>query len=235
MVRRIDHKKMGKSNKGWLNSIFHFSFAEYYNPENLNFGVLRVINDDLVESGTGFGTHPHQNMEIVSYVIDGELTHEDSMKNKNTLKRGEVQYMSAGTGVYHSELNQGNDTLRFLQIWIMPDKAGYEPNYGDYRFAWKDRKNEWLQIVAGSKGDAPINIHQDANIYVVELDKDREIEFKVESGRQAYLVQIEGYSVINNQVMNPKDGLEAIEQDIQIKASEQSHILVIEMKRKVQK
>lgn len=235
MVRRIDHNKMGKSNKGWLNSIFHFSFAEYYNPQNLSFGVLRVINDDLVEAGRGFGTHPHQNMEIVSYVVEGELTHEDSMGNAHTLKRGEVQYMSAGTGVYHSELNQANYTSRFIQIWIMPDKAGYEPNYGDYRFAWNDRRNEWLQIVTGSKGDAPIKIHQDANLYVVELDKDREIKFRVESGRQAYLVQIEGCSVINDVAMNPKDGLEAIEEDIQIKASEKSHILVVEMKSKVQK
>lgn len=235
MVRRIDHNKMGKSNKAWLNSIFHFSFAEYYNPQNLSFGVLRVINDDLVEAGRGFGTHPHQNMEIVSYVVEGELTHEDSMGNAHTLKRGEVQYMSAGTGVYHSELNQANYTSRFIQIWIMPDKAGYEPNYGDYRFAWNDRRNEWLQIVTGSKGDAPIKIHQDANLYVVELDKDREIKFRVESGRQAYLVQIEGCSVINDVAMNPKDGLEAIEEDIQIKASEKSHILVVEMKSKVQK
>jgi len=174
-------------------------------------------------------------MEIISYVVDGELTHQDSMKNKNTLKRGEVQYMSAGTGVYHSEYNQGNQTLRFLQIWIMPDKAGYTPNYGDYKFAWEERKNQWLQIVTGSKGKAPIQIHQDANIYVVELDKDNEISFQVDAGRQAYLVQIEGSSMINQESMNPKDGLEAIEEDLKIKAAEKSHILVIEMKSKVQK
>lgn len=235
MIKRIDQKTMGKSNKGWLNSIFHFSFAEYYNPKNLSFGVLRVINDDLVEVEEGFGTHPHQNMEIISYVVEGELTHQDSMKNKNTLRRGEVQYMSAGTGVYHSEYNQGNQTLRFLQIWIMPDKAGYTPDYGDYKFIWEDRKNQWLQIVTGSKGKAPIRIHQDANIYVVELDKDKEISFQVDAGRQAYLVQIEGSSMINQESMNPKDGLEAIEEDLQIKAVEKSHILVIEMKSKVQK
>lgn len=233
MIKRIDHKRMGKSNKGWLNSIFHFSFAEYYNPKNLSFGVLRVINDDLVEVGEGFGTHPHQNMEIISYVVEGELTHQDSMKNKNTLKRGEVQYMSAGTGVYHSEYNQGNQTLRFLQIWIMPDKTGYTPNYGDYKFAWEDRKNKWLQIVKGSKGDAPIQIHQDANIYVVELEKDKEISFQVDARRQAYLVQIEGNSIMNQEAMNAKDGLEAIEEDIEIKACEKSHILVIEMKSKI--
>ncbi|WP_099466805.1 pirin family protein [Konateibacter massiliensis] len=231
MVRRIDHNKMGKSKKGWLNSIFHFSFAEYYNPDNIHFGTLRVINDDLVEAGTGFETHPHQNMEIVSYVVDGELTHGDSMGNKNTLKRGEVQYMSAGTGVYHSEFNLGDKTARFLQIWIMPDKAGHTPNYGDYKFAWEDRESRWLQIVAGSKGEAPIKIHQDANLYVTELKPNEEIDFEVGFGRQAYLVQIEGSSIINDEEMSSKDGLEAAEESLHIKALEKSHILVIEMKK----
>src|SRR5690554_6732108 len=105
MLRKIDNTKMGRSNLGWLQSIFHFSFAEYYNPNNINFGVLRVINDDIIAPNTGFDMHPHRDMEIISYVIDGELTHEDSMGNKGALTRGQVQYMSAGTGVYHSEHN----------------------------------------------------------------------------------------------------------------------------------
>lgn len=116
MLRKIESQNMGSSNLGWLRSKFHFSFAEYYNPNNINFGVLRVINDDLVLSNTGFDTHPHRDMEIISYVVNGELTHGDSMGNKNTITRGHVQYMSAGTGVYHSEHNLGEDTLRFLQI-----------------------------------------------------------------------------------------------------------------------
>jgi len=134
VLRKIDNTKMGSSDLGWLKSKFHFSFAEYYNPSNVNFGVLRVINDDLVKPGTGFDTHPHRDMEIISYIVDGELTHGDSMGNKRTLSRGHVQYMSAGTGVFHSEHNFGEETLRFLQIWIYPDKNGYEPNYGDYKF-----------------------------------------------------------------------------------------------------
>ncbi len=232
MVRRIDHKKMGKSNLGWLNSIFHFSFAEYYNPLNINFGALRVINDDLIDTGTGFEMHPHQDMEIVSYVINGELTHGDSLGNTNTLSRGEVQYMSAGTGIFHSEFNRGNETLRLLQIWILPDQTGYKPNYGDYRFKREDRKNKWLQIVSGSKGDAPIRIHQDANLYAIELEKEQEIIFEVGKGRQAYLVQIEGSSKVNNESINMRDGLEAVEENLKIKASEDSHILVIEMENK---
>lgn len=231
MLRKIDNTKMGSSDLGWLKSKFHFSFAEYYNPSNLNFGALRVINDDLVKPGTGFDTHPHRDMEIISYVIDGELTHGDSMGNKRTLSRGHVQYMSAGTGVFHSEHNFGEETLRFLQIWIIPDKYGYEPNYGDYEFKWNDRKNKWLNIVSSKEGNAPIKINQDSNIFVIELDKNKEIEFKVGERRQAYLVQIEGISDINNIILNMRDGLEIIEEDIIIKAIETSHILVIEMNK----
>lgn len=231
MLRKIDNTKMGSSDLGWLKSKFHFSFAEYYNPSNINFGVLRVINDDLVKPGTGFDTHPHRDMEIISYVIDGELTHGDSMGNRRTLSRGHIQYMSAGRGVFHSEHNLGEETLRFLQIWIFPDKNGYEPNYGDYKFELKDRKNKWLNIVSSKEGNAPIKINQDANIFVLELDKDKEIEFKVGEGRQAYLVQIEGRADINNIILNKRDGLEIIEEDIKIKAIETSHFLVIEMKK----
>ncbi|GAA0725262.1 pirin family protein [Clostridium malenominatum] len=231
MLRKIESKNMGSSNLGWLRSKFHFSFAEYYNPDNINFGVLRVINDDLIQSNTGFDTHPHRDMEIVSYVIDGELTHGDSMGNKNTITRGHVQYMSAGTGVYHSEHNLGEDTARLLQIWIYPDKKGYEPNYGDYRFNWKDRENKWLHMVSSKDGDAPIKINQDVNIYSLELRKGEEISFPVKEGRQAYLVQIEGNSLINEIELNERDGMEIVEEDILIKGKETSHILILEMSK----
>ncbi|WP_460293081.1 pirin family protein [Clostridium tertium] len=233
MLRKLDHRKMGKSNLGWLKSIFHFSFAEYFNIDNMNFGVLRVINDDLIEGNTGFDLHPHKDMEIVSYVVEGELTHGDTMGNRNTISRGHVQYMSAGTGVYHSEHNLGDSTARLLQIWVIPDKKGYKPAYGDYRFNWDDRKNKWLNIVSSKDGDAAIKINQDANFYVVELDEGKEIDFQVGSNRQAYLVQIEGNSTINNLELNERDALEIIEEDILIKADKKSHILVIEMKKQL--
>ncbi|WP_099345705.1 pirin family protein [Clostridium tertium] len=233
MLRKLDHRNMGKSNLGWLKSIFHFSFVEYFNIDNMNFGVLRVINDDLIEGNTGFDLHPHKDMEIVSYVVDGELTHGDTMGNKNTISRGHVQYMSAGTGVYHSEHNLGDSTARLLQIWVIPDKKGYKPAYGDYRFNWDDRKNKWLNIVSSKDGDAAIKINQDANFYVVELDEGKEIDFQVGSNRQAYLVQIEGNSTINNLELNERDALEIIEEDILIKADKKSHILVIEMKKQL--
>lgn len=231
MIRKIESKNMGSSNLGWLKSKFHFSFAEYYNPDNLNFGILRVINDDLIKPHTGFDMHPHRDMEIISYVVDGELTHGDSMGNKNTLTRGEVQYMSAGTGVFHSEHNLGDKTLRLLQIWILPDKKGYEPNYGDYKFNFQDRKNKWLHMVSSKAGAAPIKINADINIYSLQLDKDNEISFPVKEGRQAYLVQIEGDSLINNVSLNIRDAMEVIEENILIKSIETSQIIILEMNK----
>lgn len=231
MLKKIDNNNLGTSNLGWLKSRFHFSFAEYYNPNNIQFGVLRVINDDLVQPNTGFDTHPHRDMEIISYVVNGELTHGDSMGNKNTVTRGHVQYMSAGTGVFHSEFNLGEDVLRFLQIWIFPDQRGHKPNYGDFRFNWEDRKNNWLHMVSGQDGNAPIKINQDANIYSVELEKEQKISFPVKEDRQAYLVQIEGTSTINKIQMSTRDGMEIVEEDITIEAIETSHILIIEMKK----
>lgn len=222
---------MGNSNLGWLRSKFHFSFAEYYNPYNIRFGTLRVINDDLIEPDTGFDTHPHKDMEIITYVINGKLTHEDSMGNENTITRGHIQYMSAGTGVYHSEFNFGEDILRLLQIWILPDKSGYKPDYGDYRFNWNDRENKWLHMVSSKNGDAPVRINQDTNIYSLELEKEKEINFSVNEGRQAYLVQIEGSSIVNGVELNTQDGLEIVEEDILIQGKETSHILILEMKK----
>lgn len=231
MIKKIENKNMGRSNLGWLQSIFHFSFAEYYNPKNMNFGSLRVVNDDLVKSNTGFPTHPHKDMEIISYVVKGDLTHGDSMGNENTLTRGQVQYMSAGTGVYHSEYNLGDNTLRFLQIWILPDNTGYKPNYGDYRFTWEERKNKWLHMVSSKSGNAPIKINQDFNIYSIELDSNEEIDFPVNKGRQVYILQVEGSSSINEILLNERDAAEIIEENIYIKAKNTSHILVLEMKK----
>ncbi|WP_026566583.1 pirin family protein [Bacillus sp. UNC41MFS5] len=231
MLRKINSRDMGSSNLGWLRSKFHFSFADYYNPDNIQFGVLRVINDDLINPQTGFGTHPHRNMEIISYVVNGELTHGDSMGNQNTITRGQVQYMSAGTGVLHSEYNLGEHTSRFLQIWILPDKIGHTPAYGDFRFNWDDRKKNWLHMVSGIDGDAQIKINQDANIYSLELQQGKEISFPVKEDRQAYLVQIEGTSIINGIELSDRDGMEIVEEDITIKAEKTSHILLIEMKK----
>ncbi|MGG2017685.1 pirin family protein [Bacillus sp. S10(2024)] len=231
MFNKVDHKQMGRANHVWLNTHFHFSFADYYNPSNMRFGALRVINDDLVAAQTGFEMHPHRDMEIISYVVDGALTHQDSMGNRGTIERGHVQYMSAGTGVFHSEHNLGDETLRLLQIWILPDRAGHTPNYGEFKFDWNKRENTWFHMVSPIDGGAPIEIHQDANLYSLALEKGKEITFSVGEGRQAYLVQIEGSGVVNGETLVMRDAAEAIEEDIRIQALETAHYLVIEMKK----
>jgi redox-sensitive bicupin YhaK (pirin superfamily) len=238
MIKYVDHKKMGKADHGWLNSHFHFSFAEYFNPQNMQFGVLRVLNDDMVQCGEGFDTPPHQDMEIISYVVQGELTHKDSMGNKHTLTRGQVQYMSAGTGVFHSEFNLGKDLLRFLQIWILPDKKGYEPNYGEFRFSIEDRQDKWLPLVScveNKTSSAPVRIHQDINAYAAIISKGKSLSFEIAENRQAYLVLIEGGAKItgakNGQSTDlvTRDAAEITGENIIVNAEEESHILIIEM------
>ncbi len=232
MLRYIDHTKMGRSRLGWLDSHFHFSFAEYHNPKNINFGVLRVFNDDVIQPQTGFDTHPHRDMEIITYVVSGELSHKDSMGNAQTLTRGQAQYMSAGTGVFHSEHNwHESDELRLMQIWILPDKRGYEPNYGDYRFALEDRFGKWLPIATSyenSENAAPIKIHQDINMYATILSAGESIDMKV-GERQCYLVCLEGEADIGDIHMNARDALEIVREDIKITSGGGCHLLAIEM------
>lgn len=229
----------------WLESRFHFSFAEYYNPENAEFGVLRVLNDDLVKPKAGFGTHSHRDMEIFTYVVNGSLTHKDSIGTSETLGRGAVQYMSAGTGIRHSEMNNNDELLRFLQIWIKPERHGLKPNYGSRIFKKEDRHNTIQHVVTdfnryeGEKdlGEGVIPIHQDCNIYVSEADAGVDQQFVLSKGRQAYLVCIEGKLSISDLVnLNIRDAVE-----IQAKASEDlplqlkadkdagAHFLLIEM------
>ena len=231
MLKKLPKENMGTSNLGWLESRFHFSFAEYINPNNMNFGVLRVLNDDIVHPESGFDTHPHANMEIISYVVNGEITHKDSMGNSETLKRGEVQYLSAGDGIYHSEHNVNkSDDLRLLQIWIIPPKSGLPRLYGSKRYEEKDRINKFLNIVSSTNGTADIKIYQDINIYVSELEVDKSLEFEIKENRQVYFVQIEGSSNINEITLNAGDAMEIVNiEKIEIKALENSHFLFIEM------
>ncbi|GBG81087.1 hypothetical protein CBR_g31644 [Chara braunii] len=229
----------------WLESRFHFSFAEYYNPSNQEFGVLRVLNDDLVKPNSGFTTHPHRDMEIFTYILDGLLTHKDSMGSSETLGRGAVQYMSAGTGVRHSEMNHGDEMLRFLQIWIRPNRKGIPPNYGSRSFRKDDRHNKLHHVVTsygrvGSQkdtGSGVIPIHQDANIFVSECDPGVQIQFPLEAQRQAYMVCMEGSLKVNDQLkMEARDAIEVRGHDhekfnLEVKAGEGpgAHFMVIEM------
>ena len=191
VLNKLPKENMYSSNLGWLESRFHFSFANYHNNDNMSFGVLRVLNDDIIHPLGGFPTHPHKNMEIISYIVEGEITHEDSMGNAETLRRGEVQYMSAGTGVRHSEYNiSKTKDLRLLQMWIMPPKNDTKPLYGSHRYQIEERKNKLLNIVSSQKGDAKVKIHQDVNIYASELEVSTSLEYAITEGRKLYFVQI---------------------------------------------
>eukprot|EP00924_Labyrinthula_sp_SR-Ha-C_P002751 snap_masked-scaffold_13-processed-gene-6.26-mRNA-1 protein AED:0.01 eAED:0.01 QI:0/-1/0/1/-1/1/1/0/271 len=182
------------NNDNWLKSRFHFSFAEYNDWDNSNFGVLRVMNDDLVQPSRGFGTHPHQDMEIMTYIVNGDLTHQDSTGNKETLGRGSVQFMTAGTGVYHSERNDNPTTpLRFIQMWVVPRQRGLEVNYGSYKGELQKRSSKIQHLASDVKSEAntPIKVNQDVNLHVSELKEGEAVSFKIAKGRQAYFLMVE--------------------------------------------
>ncbi|GHU95680.1 hypothetical protein FACS1894208_08920 [Clostridia bacterium] len=223
----------GSDHRGWLDSHFHIPFAEYFNDDHIHCGVLSVLNDDLIEPGAGFDTHQHEETEIITYVVDGELTHSVGAKSKRILTRGHVQYMSAGTGVYHSEHNWGKDPLRLLQVWIFPDKTYYEPNYGDHRFAWDERKDKWMLIASGDiSSGAPIKIHADVNIFAAEITTGGTLAFPVGGGRQAYLLLIEGTARVAGHTLYAGDAAEIIEEDVMVAAAKcDAHVLVLEMKK----
>jgi len=230
MLKLLKKENMGSSNLGWLESRFHFSFAEYRNPENINFGVLRVLNDDIIHPQSGFGTHPHHDMEIISYVVKGKITHKDSMGNEESLSRGEVQYLSAGTGIQHSEYNNTDEDLRLLQIWIIPPKKGMDTLYGSHRYKEQQRKNKLLQIVSPQDGDAIVKIYQDANIYVSELDAQMSLEYEIKENRQVYFVLIEGTLSLNGVMMDYGDAIEIRDEKlITMQALKNSHFLFIEI------
>ena len=227
MTEIIKNESLYIADHGWLKSRFHFSFAEYYAPDRMQFGPLRVVNDDIVKPQTGFPTHPHRDMEIISYVINGQLTHEDTLGNRNTVGRGQVQYMSAGTGIAHSEFNFGTDDLRFLQIWIIPDRMGQKPRYGDFEFTWEDRINNFLHLVSPSHGSAPVKIYQDVNFYATLLNEKK--TFNVSEARQVYCVLIEGRANINGQQLFMRDAIKVKGMGLEITPEADSHFLIIEM------
>ena len=229
MFRHIPFHSLFTAEHGWLVSRFHFSFAEYRNMDNIQFGALRVMNDDLVQPHTGFGTHPHKDMEIISYVLNGELTHADSMGNKESLGRGSIQYLSAGTGITHSEMNDGDDVVHLIQTWIIPHAKNLEPQYGSKSFKVEERRNQWLHLVGPIDSNAHINIYQDASMYVCELDATQKIVFEVGSTRQLYVKLMEGSADINGTLFESGDAAEVIGEDIIVTGINKAHILLVEM------
>lgn len=199
------------TNENWLKSRFHFNFAEYRNPANPSFGVLKVMNDDLVQPHRGFGEHPHRDMEIITYIVEGSLTHEDSMGTKESLGRGSIQFMTAGKGVRHSEFNHGDKPLRFIQTWINPSNYGLPPNYGSCTGNKEERHNKLQHLVSNvdNKGvETPVQISQDVDTYASELDLGQKVVHELPKGRQAYLVCLEGKVKVNGQELARHDACE---------------------------
>src|SRR4051812_15995699 len=203
MAQSIIHKAgtRGEANHGWLKSAHTFSFANYYNPERIQFGALRVLNDDQVDGGMGFGDHPHDNMEIISIALEGSLQHEDSMGNVTVIEPGEIQVMSAGTGIYHKEFNKEADKpVKFLQIWIFPNKRNVKPRYDQKRFDLESHKNELIQILSPNEADAGVWVYQNAWFHLGKFDQDTEINHSLHlQGNGIYVFVLKGDVVIEGQ------------------------------------
>lgn len=200
----------GHAQHGWLESYHTFSFADYRNPERMNFGVLRVLNDDRIDGGTGFGQHPHDNMEIISIIIEGALEHKDSMGNIAVIKRGDIQVMSAGTGITHSEHNKNEDQVgKFLQIWIIPNKRNVIPRYDQISLEEKDRHNKMQQVISPNPQDAGVWIHQDAWFHLGKFDKGISTSYQLKKeGNGVYAFILKGDFNIGGIKLNERDGLE---------------------------
>jgi quercetin 2,3-dioxygenase len=211
MANSVLHKAdtRGDANHGWLHSKHTFSFANYYNPERMHFGALRVLNDDTVAGGRGFGTHPHDNMEIISIPLEGDLEHKDSMGNVAVIKNGEIQLMSAGTGIQHSEYNKSKDAaVKFLQIWVFPNKKNVTPRYDQIPLLLEDRKNKLQQILSPNADDAGVWIHQNAWFHLADFDKGTTVDYQFKAkGNGLYIFDLKGDLKIDDQIINTRDGL----------------------------
>ena len=209
-MKTVVHKAAtrGHANHGWLDSHHSFSFANYHNPERMNFGVLRVLNDDQVDKGMGFGTHPHDNMEIISIPLEGDLEHKDSMGNTTIIKSGDVQVMSAGTGIQHSEYNKSKtEDVKFLQIWLFPNQRNVTPRYDQISIQDIKKKNELYQILSPNRDDEGVWIHQDAWFHLGEFDNETASSYRLKKvGNGVYFFVLEGNVQIQGENLNKRDG-----------------------------
>ncbi len=234
MENTILHKadSRGDANHGWLHSKHSFSFANYYNPERMHFGVLRVLNDDTVAAGMGFGTHPHDNMEIISIPLEGDLEHKDSMGNTTVIKNGDIQVMSAGNGVQHSEYNKNKEQpVKFLQIWVYPNKKNVTPRYDQITLKEEDRHNKLQQILSPNPNDEGVWIHQNAWFHLGKFDKGINTDYKLKSkGNGLYIFNLHGDLMVNEQELNSRDGFGIWDiEKVSLKANTDSEFLLMEV------
>lgn len=235
MAKTIIHKadSRGHADHGWLNTYHTFSFSNYHDPERVHFGALRVLNDDTVAPGRGFGRHPHDNMEIVSIPLEGDLEHADSMGNKAVIRKGDIQAMSAGTGIMHSEYNSSKENpVKFLQIWVFPNRQNITPQYSQVTLNSSDRKNTLQQIVSPRTNEATgVTVQQDAWFHLGDLEKGTQLTYGIKKeGNGAYLFVLKGSVNVEGQLLNRRDGMGVWDTDqISITADSDAGLLVIEV------
>jgi redox-sensitive bicupin YhaK (pirin superfamily) len=230
MINIIKSNERGHANHGWLDSYHSFSFADYYDPDRMGYRSLRVINDDLILPGMGFGTHPHRDMEIISYVLKGALQHKDSMGNGSVIKAGEFQYMSAGSGVQHSEFNPSKtEPTRLLQIWIQPDAKSVKPRYGERKYT--SAPTGELHLVTSKTGrDNSMAIHQDADLWHAALEPGQEVSHALAPGRHAWLHVAEGEVTVNGKTLSGGDAAAVDnESKLQVSAAKPSQVLLFDL------
>jgi len=221
----------GHADHGWLNTRFTFSFAEYYDPKHVQFRTLRVMNDDRVAGGGGFPTHPHRDMEIVTYVLEGALAHKDSMGNGSVIKPGDVQYMSAGTGVAHSEFNASKtDTVHLYQIWMFPDKQGYTPAYDQRNFSDVEKRGKLRLVVSPDGRDGSVKIRQDNELYATILGAGDSVKHKLKPERHAYVQLAKGSVTLNGKTLETGDGAEiSKEKALELTGVKESEVLLFDL------
>ncbi len=231
MIERRPFDRLGHANHGWLNARHHFSFADYYDPEREDWGRLRVWNDDEIAAGSGFPPHPHRDMEIITYVREGAITHQDSLGNKGRTEAGDVQVMIAGTGIVHSEYNLEAETTRIFQIWIIPDRRGDQPRWGSKPFPKAERDGRFVTLASGDEQDSEaLHIRADAEVAAVTLKAGQSAEYALENGRRAYLVPATGSIEVNGVRAEARDGLAVRDEPtLKVTALEDSEVLLVEV------
>lgn len=231
MIDVIRSDSRGGADHGWLKSKHTFSFADYHNPAMMGFGKLRVVNEDWIEPGQGFGTHPHRDMEIVTYMIDGALEHKDSMGNGSIIRAGELQRMTAGTGILHSEFNHSkHDKAHLLQIWILPERNGLEPGYEQKLFPTGEKHNQWRLVGSRDGRDGSLTIHQDLNLLSTELDANVELDYAFSARRHGFLQVVHGAIEVGGKRLVAGDAVATQDQNaVSVRATQDTELLLFDM------
>jgi hypothetical protein len=225
-------KTRGNANHGWLNANHSFSFANYHNPERMNFGALRVLNDDTIAAGMGFGTHPHENMEIITIPLEGDLEHKDSMGNIGVINEGEIQVMSAGTGVHHSEYNKNADqAVKVLQLWVFPKKQNVTPRYDQMSVRDLKKPNDFYQVLSPNSEDAGMWVHQDTWFHLGEFDVEKSLDYTIKKpGNGVYVFVIQGSFNVEGENLKKRDAIGIWDTEtINFTAQSQSKVLLVEV------